>query len=100
MGTAAAESSSASPVTPTAFLISSEQPTSVSMVSANIPPTTGTKLSTAYLAARMLMPSAAEAVSPCNDVTPRKTVKATPSSQLEAVRSSPANRDSRMRGDR
>ena len=52
-----APSSASTAATPSAFLTISVQPTSVSIVSENMPPTTGTKLSTAYLAARMTTPS-------------------------------------------
>ena len=43
MGAAAVDKSKSSPVSPMAFLISSDAPTKVSIVSANMPPTTGTK---------------------------------------------------------
>ena len=52
-----------------------------------MPPTTGTKLSTAYFAARMATPSMEALHTPCMDIAPRNTVKLTPSSQHTALRS-------------
>ena len=53
-GAANTDSSTITVATPNAFLTISVQPTRVSIVSENIPPTTGTKLSTAYFAARIV----------------------------------------------
>ena len=75
---------SISPVTPSAPCTSMPEPTRVSTVSANSPPTTGTKLSSAYLAVRSVTPSTAAAVTPRVMITPMNTVNPTPSVQLAA----------------
>ena len=87
-GAANTDSSTITVATPNAFLTISVQPTRVSIVSENIPPTTGTKLSTAYFAARIATPSMDALVTPCKDIAPRNTVKLIPSSQQTAPRSS------------
>ena len=81
-------------------MISSEAPTNVSIVSANMPPTTGTKWSTAYFAVRRDTPSAAAAPRDCRVVTEMNTVKPTPSVQLAPVLKSEDRRLIFMRGDR
>ena len=63
-GPTSAPTSTSTAATPSAFLTISVQPTSVSIVSENMPPTTGTKLSTAYLAARIATPSMLALVTP------------------------------------
>lgn len=70
------------PVIPTAFFISREAPITVSEASANILPTTGTKLPAMYFAALIVTPSATALVEPCTETTPRNIVTKVPSSPI------------------
>lgn len=68
-----------SPVTPKALCTSIPEPTSVSTVSANSPPTNGTRLFSAYFAVRSVTPSIAAAVTERVVSTPMNTVNPMPS---------------------
>ncbi len=70
------------PKTPTAFLISSEPPTTTSRVSANIPPAMGTRVLVRYLAVRKEMPSVTGAMAPLTAIKPEKTMKLSPNRDI------------------
>ncbi|MNP57870.1 hypothetical protein D3C76_1527360 [compost metagenome] len=79
------------PVRPMAFLTSMDAVITVSVASANVLPTMGTKLPAIYLAALRLTPSATELEAPCTEITPRNIVSRMPSNATLMLRSRSAS---------
>ncbi|MNN59573.1 hypothetical protein D3C81_1746980 [compost metagenome] len=79
------------PTRPIEFLTNNDAEMTVSVASANIFPTTGTKFPVKYLAARSVTPSVTEPATPFTEITPRNTVNNTPSRAILTVLSRSAS---------
>ncbi len=82
------------PKTPTAFLISSEPPATTSTASANMPPTTGTRVLVKNLAVRIPTPSAIGEMAPRTAITPENTTQSSPKIVTAICLVNPAKRES------